>query len=888
MSYESPHRRPRWRACAFGLCAAVAASGAPGVALAQEAAVEEVVVTGSYIRRGDSFDTATPIDVLDREDLEQRGQSDFGQILRNQSFNYGVDAAENILAGTPATGSVSQANLRGLGTGATLTLLNGRRTASQNVQSLYPGIMVERIETLTDGASTIYGTDAVAGVVNLIPRQDFRGLEVQVQQNNADDWDETTWSVITGTGGDKTSIVAGLTYRERSQLQFRDRPNFLAAGVTSSADSPVGNYLVGSRDEDGNLQPPTGLTGDPGCGVGAGTAFPADKTKPGNFITGRPSALSSSPCRREFGEDFNYISPMEVFSGLMLVEHRFTEHVRFNGELLFNHQSVDARGSASNPGGQLSRLPTIPGTHPGNPFRALDANDNPLFAVDSDGDGVPDRGSNDADGNGLNDVVVAGADPNATGPNGNPVVPFNEDVRISRWRPIGKITNPQPLRTNADGSGEGDSTFETDNFRWAGRLTVDIPNTSWQVYGDYLFHQLDTVMPSRVESLAAIQEGLVGNLNVFDEGTQQPVSDVWFNPFATQRLTCDDQRNCSLTDSPDFPNRQEVVDRVATTDNEASEFTLTVQEIVASGNLIDLPAGPLGVAVGAQRRYASLNNDFGAVGNQRDVFIAIQTRDFQENRETRAGFLELQIPVFDTPALGVLELNAAGRVVRADDDSDADLDSEIFKVSGRWEPRPWIALRGSVGEAFIAPELDELFEPPTFALSNVTDALTGESSTFKARGVGGNPDLQPEKSDQFNAGVTLRLLDGDLTISADWHFFDFEDRIVRPIPQDILNSDIDRFTALCNAGGGSTCGSGPFEGLETNPEEFDLGQAEEQFILFNPNFDGTAAAANRMLPAGTPGESENVLRSVTRWWSSASRRRSSMPNRRSGRAGTTA
>ena len=543
MSHESPHRLPGWRAYACALCAAVAASAMPNVALAQENVVEEVIVTGSYIRRGDSFDTATPIDVLDREDLEARGQSDFGQILRNQSFNYGVDAAENILGGTPATGSVSEANLRGLGAGATLTLLNGRRTPSQNVQNLYPGIMVERIETLTDGASTIYGTDAVAGVVNLIPRQDFRGLEFGVQQNNADDWDETTWSAIAGTGNDRTSIIAGISYRERSQLTFLDRPKFAEAGVSSSEDSPVGNYLVGSRDADGNLTGAAPQIPDPGCGVGAGEAFPADKTEPGNFITGMPSVLGGGQCRREFAEDFNFISPMEAFQGLVTVEHRFTDNLRFSGEMLFNHQEVDTRGSASNPGGQLGRLPTVPGTHPGNPFRALDADGNPLFARDADGDGVPDRYDSaaaagdrngdgvvdaadlDVDGNGLNDFIVAGTDGSAT-VGGNPVVPFAEDVVISRWRPIGKITNPKPLRTNDDGSGEGDSTFEDDNFRWAGRLTYEIPDTSWQVYADYLFHQQETFLPSRVESLGALQESLVGNLNVFDDATQQPVQDL--------------------------------------------------------------------------------------------------------------------------------------------------------------------------------------------------------------------------------------------------------------------------------------------------------------------------------------------------------------------------
>jgi len=765
-------------ACALAVLLWAADTSAP---LAADATIEEIVVTGSFIRRKDSFDTASPVNVLDEVDLAEQGQVNLGEIIRNQPFNYGVDAVANIIGATPTSGTFSQANLRGLGTGATLTLLDGRRTPNQNVQNLYPRIMLQRIETLTDGGSAIYGTDAVAGVVNLIPRRDFEGLEAQATYNTDQegDVDEATWAVLGGAGNDRSSVVAALEFRDRSELQFLDRPDLLEAMVSSSGDGSPGNWLVPQRDPatgalvtnaDGSVA--RSQVADPGCGLNnTGTD---SKTERMNQRTG---FLAFGTCRFEFGEFFNYIPPQEVFQGMTIFEHQFTDYVSFQGELLFSRQKSDDRGSPTNPGGQLSQLGVVPGEHPGNPYRAM-AGGQPLFAADSDGDGIPDRG---ADGN-----VILAADPfdPASG------IPFNEDVLASQWRPFGKFLT-RPTRLNSDGSGEGDFSIRDNHWRWAGRFNVDIPDSTWTSYLDYTYHKnVFEEEDVRVESLDALRKGVTGQLFVNGENR-------WFNPFSTQDFACVN-RDCSgggLQTDPEAINTVDVLDRIFLSEQDETTSTLNVIDLVATGELFDLPAGPLGVAIGGQWRHLEVDADLGAVSNARDAWIAIQRLDWNENRTTLAAFAEVRVPVFDNDPLGAFEINAAVRNEDSDDDSQDSLESTDYKVAVRYEPRPFLALRGSIGTSFIAPDLEDLFEPENFALSNVADLLFDRGSTFKARGVGGNPDLKPEEADVFNVGFTLDLLDGDLVIDLNYMEFDFEDRIARPIPQDILDEDFERFLA---------------------------------------------------------------------------------------------
>src|SRR5687768_7348087 len=167
-----------------GVLAAVAAALVP-VAMAQQSAPrEKIEVTGSNIKRVDQEGPA-PVQVITREQIERSGSSTVAEVLRNLPAN-NAGSYDDTFTGSFARGSAG-VSLRGLGQKTTLTLVNGRRMAvfafAQNLQDSFvdlnsiPIAAIERIEVLKDGASAIYGSDAIAGVVNVILRKDYTGLE---------------------------------------------------------------------------------------------------------------------------------------------------------------------------------------------------------------------------------------------------------------------------------------------------------------------------------------------------------------------------------------------------------------------------------------------------------------------------------------------------------------------------------------------------------------------------------------------------------------------------------------------------------------------------------------------------------------------------------------
>lgn len=126
----------------------------PAVVQAAEGGLEEIIVTGSYIRR-DSFEMSSPLDVVSSETLAQTGAAKIGETLYNQTFNFGVSRVQNFLGGGQLTdGTITTSNLRGLGGGATLNLMDGKRTLT-DANFSYPQMAIERIETLLDGASAL-------------------------------------------------------------------------------------------------------------------------------------------------------------------------------------------------------------------------------------------------------------------------------------------------------------------------------------------------------------------------------------------------------------------------------------------------------------------------------------------------------------------------------------------------------------------------------------------------------------------------------------------------------------------------------------------------------------------------------------------------------------
>ena len=222
-----------WRSigmAALALVLSVPAIAQTGGAEGADEVIEEIITTGTYIR-GSSTTGALPIAVIDRGELEDLGAPTTVDIVNNMVINTGSENRSNALGGQNRNTGTANINLRGLGLDKTLILFNGKRqtihaTSTGDGSSfvdinLVPGIALDRIEVLKDGAAATYGSDAVAGVVNFITRKNFDGLEVSGSYRARSDspgaavWD---MSGIWGRSSAKSELVVAVAYSQAEQL----------------------------------------------------------------------------------------------------------------------------------------------------------------------------------------------------------------------------------------------------------------------------------------------------------------------------------------------------------------------------------------------------------------------------------------------------------------------------------------------------------------------------------------------------------------------------------------------------------------------------------------------------------------------------------------------
>lgn len=218
------------------LTSCVAASlGTLGVttfATAQETAIDEVLVTGSRIKRAD-IDGVGKVNIVTADDFAEIGAVSVDQLLKFSPFTAGAQAGteSNYLSSKEGYGTAS-VNLRGLGQNRTLVLVNGRRfvaggSGANSVVDLnsIPVNMIERIETLLDGSSAIYGADAVAGVVNIITRRSFDGLQFDASYGVTEEGDAESadFSVMFGQESDDRGFVISANYTDRKEARSKDR-----------------------------------------------------------------------------------------------------------------------------------------------------------------------------------------------------------------------------------------------------------------------------------------------------------------------------------------------------------------------------------------------------------------------------------------------------------------------------------------------------------------------------------------------------------------------------------------------------------------------------------------------------------------------------------------
>lgn len=734
--------------------------------------IEEVVVTGSYIR-GTPLDAPSPVQVVDRDSIEAQGAAVIWDVIKNLEINSG--SITNAQVAGENGGEYSQVegtanvNLRNLGENSTLTLINGKRMAPAGATTRTGGefvdlnsiplVMTDRIEVLTDGGSALYGADAVAGVVNIIMRTDFEGLEIYGDVQGieaAGDLFDATASGIWGWASDDgdTHLVLSAERFERDAVSikygnfYNETSEFL--GAVGNSPVPTINPGIGSRLAPGWLNQAVvdynvangGVADpvytDPGCYTVK--SRDGDALQIGNLreLRGRRSGT----CQEDTTE-WEYLvgeSTRNSFAGAF--NHTFEDGTEFYS---FAHYS-DATTIRADDGYNTTRGPTYylaqPGAHARTTHPALGQ-----FAV-----GAAFELGYFADRVGLTRPTAADI-PNApvAGANGGINVPFYTSVRNGLPR-MGDDTNEtwtnsSSVQTGLRGEFEvGDRTLNYDvSFSWSqssleanyktfardraelaanglggpncvpnGRPDFDfrsatlIPGvpasvvpSSWQAAGGAYYNgYTQTFFPGFVFTT---RESLSYALTSNNHGKG---GCMFFNPFLTS-LT-----NPALANSPELMNWMNL--EILRTDK---RNRMGVIDAVVSGEMFEMQGGMAQFAVGGQyRKQNTLShaNEANVPGVQRILNYAngapkdyhyvsnnfecsLCAFDYDHDRQVNALFAELSLPFIEN-----VETQLAVRW----EDYGGNIGDEISpKVALSWRPLDTLLLRGSYSQSFRAPNI---------------------------------------------------------------------------------------------------------------------------------------------------------------------------------------
>ena len=334
----------------------------PGIAAAQGAddkgTLDTINVTGSRIKRVDA-ETASPVFQIDKQAIEATGALTIGDFIQDVPSMAG--AATNPSVNNGGGDGATTVSLRGLGEQRTLVLVNGRRIVTRDVNSI-PMSMVERIEILKDGASAIYGSDAVGGVVNFILRKKMDGISAALNYGISDhkDGERSGISATWGTSGDRGNLIVSANYNNQKEVKAADRKFSHDALTLGSTSSPAVQHGGSSRALTGHYTVP---------------ALNSGLTCSRNFITRDPSkpgtALTDFRCWDGSRDAFNY----QAVGNLELTpQERLGIFVSGNYDIVDGVTGyVDAFSNRTRSAGQIAPLP----------FDGRPGNDNIPISADS-------------------------------------------------------------------------------------------------------------------------------------------------------------------------------------------------------------------------------------------------------------------------------------------------------------------------------------------------------------------------------------------------------------------------------------------------------------------------------------------------------------------------
>ena len=754
---------------AIAACALPAAVVAGSVAPvhAQQPAIEEIVVTGSYIRRS-TEDSASPLTIFDRTSMEQVGAIEIADVVNRMTFNSGATNTTNAFSGGDNNTGQTNINIRNLGLGSTLVLLDGKRSVAASSDSggntfvplgtLVPTIAIERFEVLKDGASALYGSDAVAGVVNVITRQNFEGFEVQVDYRTDQETrkqDDVTLGGIWGIAGDRGNLVISAEYLDREGLQIKDRFSDFGGSGVSTLGQP-GTTLAG-----GAFQVPHLVAGGIATGLGGAIAGDLDCDAAGALangqsfrspLTGQVGGLEGlGACIYDFSPHFNLVGEEQRLLTHVSGTYNLSDNHEFYGSFRFADQKF-RRGNSLFP---LVRFPTVTAVNPGlqNDLARRQA------ALDALGPNnpFPDVDLNDVPGVTLFGRVLGGAPD-------SPFVdrPIDTDTR--------EFTTEYRIQTGVRGDLEFidgwtyDLSFLFGNRRNQGRNT------------DTRQQQLEQALVGLGGPLCNSLTGTPGSGNM---GTGNC---FFFNPFGSALVQPDGSRQ---TD-PMLRNDVDMLEWMVGEIRSISDTTTKVVDFVITGDVMEMPNGlPLGMALGFQWRQDKVFFDADADSNANNFSFIFGAADFTGQEDVYAGFIELAIPVTQTFDIGM-----ALRYENFDELGDDTLDP---KISGLWRATDDLTLRASWGTSFRVGSLLQRFGQSTQLLNIGDEEFSGTSLAFRPIITAGNVGLQPEEATVWNIGFSYAPTEGplaNLRVDVDYFNYDYEDLITREGFEELLSRDI--------------------------------------------------------------------------------------------------
>lgn len=712
--------------------------------------LEEVYVTGSRIRRP-NLDSASPVTVLSAQELAVTGVTDIGSLLQRLPSAAGSPIGTTTNNG--GTGAV-QVDLRGMGAVRTLTLVNGKRTVDGGDYQTIPANMIERVEILKDGASAVYGADAVAGVVNIITRTEFEGIEIEAQTADWFDTDsgaQNSIGLIAGKQFDGGNVVVGVEYIDQEEAYQRDTPwDFLQDSF----------YIYPEGCENNLLEPyPTG------CYRLGSSRIPEGRfnfANQGLFLVGTPASgpYQAGMIIPHDGRNYNYApvnflqTPYERTNIFTSANFDLTDSVQFKAEFRANN-----RTSAQ----ELAPLPYDSRTDPGY-------------------NGV------------FNGVAYSG------------ISEDNYYLRqaIDRYNAAtGARLAYEPVVDARRRMVETNRRFEQDVKQYQIDLGLEgeIGDMTWDVFANRGYHTTSFVDFGQFFG-PSLSNALGPSADLDGDGLPECYSDISdastliagcvpLNLFGGGSVTREtgEVTASSLT--------QDMLAYVNTDLNDTLRSEQTQLGGGISGDWFELQGGNLGWALGFSYRKeeAAFNVDSAKVQDQVTGNTGSGTQGSLTNKSV---FAEFSAPLFDN---GEQSLTVDGGL-RWDDFNSFDSET-TYSLKVQFNPTDQVKLRATTSSIFRAPTLFEAFAGladsfPTYSdpcavaagalPAGCAQVAVQTDSQVLAR-VGGNPMLRPETGDTFTAGVvwTPEIDNHNFSATVDYWKIDIEDGISTLGAQNILN-----------------------------------------------------------------------------------------------------